>query len=94
MLPPPISITTAGRAADVDAVAGGQMNQPGLFGAGNDARSRIPVCSLHLGDEIAAVVRFADRRCRGRDDLVDFVGIGQPAEFGQGLERGRHGRRA
>ena len=32
-LPPPMSITTAGLTPDVDAVAGGQMDEPGLLGA-------------------------------------------------------------
>ena len=36
-LPPPMSTTTAVVAADVDAVAGGEVDQPRFFGAGDDA---------------------------------------------------------
>ena len=56
-------------------------------------RIRMPVWRADLGDEIAAVVGFARRAGRRRDDLVDFVRLGQPPEFGQRLQRGRHGGR-
>ena len=71
-LPPPMSMTTAGRAADVDAVARGQVDEPGFFGAGDDLDPDAGA-PVDLGDEVAAVVRFAGGAGRGRDDLVDLV---------------------
>ena len=38
-LPPPMSMTTADVAGDADAVDGRQVDEPRLFGAGDDARA-------------------------------------------------------
>jgi hypothetical protein len=79
-------------AADVHAVAGGQMDEPGLFRSGNDPDA-YPCLPRHFGDEISAVLRFpGGARSRG-DDLINLVRFGKPPEFGQGLESCRHGRR-
>src|SRR4029453_8969839 len=68
------------------------VNQLGLFGSGNDLDTNADL-PVDLGDEIAAVFCFA-RGARGTgDNLVDFVGFGQPSELREGLERGSHGRR-
>ena len=87
MLPPPMSMTTRGRAADVDAVAGGEVDQPGFLGAGDDpdADAGLPV---DFGDEVAAVVGFAGRARGAGDDLVDLVRLGEAPELGQRLQRG------
>ena len=79
-------------AAHVHAVDGGQMDEPRLFGARDDADLDAGP-ARDLGNEIAAVVGLADGRGRGRHDFVHFVGVGQPAELGQRLEGRRHGRR-
>ena len=92
-LPPPMSTTTAGDAADVDAVAGGEVDEPRLFRARDDADPDAGL-ALDLGDEVAAVVRFARGAGRGGDDLVDLVRLGQPLEFCQRLERRGHGASA
>ena len=91
-LPPPMSMTTAVAAADVHAVPGGQMDQPGLFRPGNHADPDAGL-TIDLGDEIAAVVSLPCRARRRRDNLVDLVRVGEAAELGQGLERGGHGGR-
>ena len=87
-----MSIDHAGRPADVHAVAGGQVDQPRLFGAGDDLDPDAGE-AVHLGNEVAAVVRFAGGAGGGRDDLVDLVRFGQALELRQRLERGRHGGR-
>ena len=73
-----MSTTTAGRAADVHAVAGGEVDQARLFRARDDADADAGL-PIDLGDEVAAVLRFARRARRGRDDLVDLVGLGDAA---------------
>ena len=50
-LPPPMSMTTADVAGDVDAVDRGQMDEPRFFGAGDDAE-RMPVCAVDRLREI------------------------------------------
>ena len=77
-------------AADVHAVPGRQMDEPGFFGSGNhpDADAGL---AIDLGNEVAAVLGLARGAGGRRDDLVDLVGVGQALELGQGLERGRHG---
>ena len=86
-LPPPMSTTTAVERADVDAVAGGEVDEPGFLGAGDDADADAGL-PIDFGDEVAAVVGFA-RRARGAgDDLVDLVRLGEAPELGQRLERG------
>ena len=79
-------------AADVDAVAGREMNQPRFFSAGDHADAD-PRLALDRSDEIAAVVGFARRGGGARQDFVDLVRGGQAAEFRQGLEPSGHGRR-
>ncbi len=85
-LPPPMSTTTAVCAAHVDAVAGSEVNQPGLFRARNhsDADAGLPI---DLGDEVAAVLRLARGARRGRHDLVDLVRLGEPVELRERLHR-------
>ena len=88
VLPPPMSMTTAAALADADGVRGGQMNQPGFFGARDDPDAQADLAP-GLGDEVSAIVGFPDR-ARGRgDDLVDAVRLGQPAKFRQRLHRRR-----
>ena len=80
-----------GLAADVDRVGRGEMDEPRLLGAGDDAHADADV-AMHGGEEVRAVLGFADR-ARGRgDDLVDAVGFGQPLELRQRLHRGRDAR--
>ena len=94
-LPPPMSTTTAVVAADVDAVAGGQVDEARFFRAGDhaDADAGLPV---DLGDEVAAVVGFARRAGGAGDDLVDLVRFGDAPELGERLQRqaDRGGRQA
>ena len=53
----------------------------------------MPVSRSTSRDEIPAVVRLAGGAGGGRDDFVDLVRFGQPLEFGQRLQRRRHGGR-
>ena len=71
--------------ADIDAVGRRQVNQPRFLGAGDDADADADF-ALDLGDEVAAVVGFAHRAGRRRDDFVHAVGFGQPLELGQRLQ--------
>ena len=91
-LPPPMSMHDGRRGADVDAVAGSEVDEPRFFRARDhtDANAGLPI---DFGDEVAAVVGFAGRARGAGDDLVDLVGLGDAAELGQGLERGGDGGR-
>ena len=90
-LPPPMSMTDRRAAADVDAVAGGKMDEAGFFRAGNDADP--DSCLSHdLGDEVAAIFRFAGGAGGGRDDFVHLVRLGEAPELDQRLQRGGHRR--
>ena len=89
-------------AAEVDAVGGGDVDQPRLLGAGDDAHVDAgPLADR--GEEVAAVLGLARGAGRGGDDLVDLVRVGEPAELRQrlagrrpsppGSGPGRRGRR-
>ena len=56
----------------VDAVDGGQVNQPRLFGAGDDAGADAGA-ALDGAKKRAAVLGFARRARRDREDFVDLV---------------------
>jgi hypothetical protein len=73
-------------AADIDAVPGGEVNEPGLLRPGNDANSD-PRLPFHLGNEIAAILGFACSAGGCRNDFIDFVGICEPLELCQRLQR-------
>ena len=88
-LPPPMSIDDRDVAGDADAVDRGEMDEPGLFGARNDARADAGLLGDGL-EEFAAVFGFAGRAGRDGDDLVDSVRFGQPAELREHLERSVH----
>ena len=77
------------RAADVDAVDRGLMNQPRFFGAGDDARTDAGL-ALDAREELAAVARFARRAGGGGEDLVDAVRFGEPLELRERLQRRVH----
>ena len=79
-------------AADIHAVPGGQMDEAGLFRAGDDAHADAGL-PRHLGNEIPAVVRLARGARRAGDNLVNLVGIGDAFELSQRLQRrGDRGR--
>ena len=88
-LPPPMSMTTAVVAADVDAVdaARWMSRASSVPEMTRDADAGLP---LDVGEELAAVFGFADRAGGGGDDLVDLVRFGQPPELRQRLERRVH----
>ncbi len=77
-----------GGGADVDAVGGGQVDQPGLFRAGNqlDPDARF---AGDIRDEVAAVVCLTGGACRRREDLVDLVRLGQALEPAERVQRRR-----
>ena len=78
------------RLGRVDAVNGGQMNEPRFFGAGDDAR---PDAGLLLDgrQQVAAVLGLAGG-ARGRgQNLVDLVGFGEPLELAERLQGRAHG---
>ena len=64
-------MTTADFAGSADAVGGGQMDEAGLFGAGDDPRADAGLLDDRL-QEFAAVLGLARRAGGGRDDLVDL----------------------
>ena len=67
-------------ARHADAVNRGEMDEPGFFGAGDDARADAGL----LGDrveELAAVFGLAHGARRDRDDLVDAVRFGEAPNF-------------
>ncbi len=78
-----------GRLRRVDAVDGGQVNQPRLLDAADDPRANAGA-PFDRAQERAAVLGFARRAGRHREDLVDLVGPREPREFGERLQRGRH----
>ena len=51
---------------------------------------QIVAAGFDRAQERAAVLGFARRAGRDREDLVDLVGPREPREFGQRLQRGRH----
>ena len=53
----------------------------------------MPVRSLDRGEEVAAVLGLAGGAGGGRDDLVDLVRVGEPAELGERLQAAGHRRR-
>ena len=61
-------------ARDADAVDRRQMDQPRLFGAGDDARADAGLLRDRL-EELAAVLGLARRAGRRGDDLVDACAI-------------------
>jgi len=71
---------------------GREMNQPRFLDTGDHANPNARL-TLDCRDEIAAVVGFARGGGGSRQDFVDLVRRGQPAEFGQRLEPGGHGCR-
>ena len=78
-------------ALDVHAIDRGEVDEPGLFAAGNDARPD----SGGLGDageELRAVFGLARGAGRRGEDLVHLVRVGQPLELGQRLQGRVHGR--
>ena len=82
-------MTTARAGADIDAVDGGQVDQPRFFGARDDARPDAGF-ALDAREELAAVARFTRRAGRRREDLVDAVRLGEPLELGERLQRRGH----
>ncbi len=79
-----------GTTADIDAVSGGEVNQPGFLGSRNDPDPD-PRLSAYFGNEVSAVFGFAGRTGGRRDNFVNLIGFGQPLELGQRLHRSRHG---
>ena len=77
------------RAADVDAVHGGLVDETRFFGAGDDHRPDAGF-ALDAREELAAVAGFAGGAGRHRENLVDAVRIGEPPEGRQRLQRRRH----
>ena len=55
-------------------------------------RIRMPVCRVDLGDEVAAIFRFARGAGGGGDDFINLVRLGEAPEFDQRLQRGGHRR--
>ena len=76
-------------AADVDAVHGGLVDEPRFFGAGDDHGTDAGF-ALDAREELAAVAGLAGGAGRHGENLVDAVGIGEPLEGRQRLERCRH----
>ena len=91
-LPPPMSMTTPWRFAEIDAVGRGDVNQPGFLGARDHPHVDAGAIA-DRGEEVAAVLGLAGGAGRRRDDLVDLVRVGQPPELGQRLEAAGHRRR-
>ena len=91
-LPPPMSMTTPWRFAEIDAVGRGDVNQPGLLGARDHPHVDAGAIA-DRGEEVAAVLGLAGGAGRRRDDLVDLVRVGQPPELGERLEAAGHRRR-
>ncbi len=77
------------RAADVDAVDRGLVDEPRFLGAGDDHGADAGF-ALDAGEELAAVAGFARRAGRDGEDLLDTVGIGEAPEGRQRLQRCRH----
>ena len=75
---------------DVDAVDGGPVDQAGLLGA-RDHLDPHPSALPDRGQKLAAVVGLAHRAGGRGNDLVDIVRLGEPLEFRERLQRGRHG---
>ena len=78
-----------GRLRRVDAVDGGQVNEPGFLGAGDDPRADAGL-ALDFGEQLAAVLGLAGGAGGGGQDLVHLVGAGQPLELRQRLQRRGH----
>ena len=76
-------------AGEADAVHRGLMDQPRFLGAGDDPGAYPGLFDDGL-EELAAVLRLPRGARRDRDDFVDAVRVGEPAEFGEHLERGVH----
>ena len=71
-------------ARNADPVDRRQMDEPGLFGSGNDTRPDAGLLRDGL-QELAAVLGFPGRaRCHG-DNFIDLMGFGQTPEFRQHL---------
>ena len=81
-----------GRAGNADAVRGGEMDEPRLFGSRDDARPDARFLSDRV-QELAAVLGFASGAGGDGHDLVDAVRLGERAKLRQHLEGGVHGRR-
>ena len=68
------------------------MNQPRLFGPGNDTRADPGLLRDGL-QEFAAIFRLARCARRNGDNLINAMGFGQSPEFRQHLECCVHGFR-
>jgi len=79
-------------AAHADRIGRGQMDEPGLFRAGDDpdVQTDIPPGGPN---ELGAIARLAHGTGRGRDDFVDAVRLGEALELRKGLEGERDGGR-
>ena len=77
------------RLGRVDAVDRGQVDEPGFFGAGDDARADAGL-PLDRGQQLAAVLGLARRAGRGGEDLVHLVRSGEPLELRERLQGRRH----
>lgn len=77
------------RPGHVDAVDSREVNQAGFFGAGDDLRPDACV-SLDRRKELAAVFGLPCGACRGRQNFVYLVRVGESPEFRERLKRRRH----
>ena len=77
----PADIDDDGRVGgDVDPVNRCAMDEARLFGAGDHPWADSSLTDNFL-EEFAAVFRLSGRACRGGDDFVDLVRLGEPSEF-------------
>ena len=76
-------------AGHVHAVDRRLMNQAGFLGPGDHPWTDAGL-SRNLGQERAAVLGLARRAGRGRDDLIDAVGVGETLELGERLQGSVH----
>ena len=84
-----MSTTTADAACNIDAVDGGEMDEPGFLGARDDLRLDAGL-ALDGGQELAAVFGLAYRAGRRREDFFNLMRFGQPAEARECLQGGGH----
>src|SRR5579862_390092 len=70
---------------EVDAVEGGEVDEPRLFLARDGLRPD-PGLAANPLEEVLPVRGLADRRCRDGDDLLDAVVLGEPLVSAKGLE--------
>ncbi len=74
---------------DVRAVGGRQVDEPRLFGRGNDVDADADL-TLNAPEELAAVFRLAGRAGGRRKNLIDLMRIGEPAVARERIECGGH----